>query len=286
VAADARPSRLTLSSSARLRIPGGSFTMGSGDDELKQALAVCVLGVPGNAECDAALFVDERPDHEVQLRPYFLDRTEVSLRSYRRCVARGACAPSAVSDRDDRIGHAEQPVVQITWAEAQHYCELAGGSLPTEAQWENAARGGTHRVFPWGNAFHSRLANHAGLVADDSALDGYRYAAPVDAYPDGRSVYGALNMAGNVWELVLDRYSGPYDPAATRVEPRGASTGAERVMRGGSWNSLPLTLRSSFRAHLHDDERRPDVGFRCAYAGPEPQPVPQPTEGQPAPETP
>jgi formylglycine-generating enzyme len=101
---------------------------------------VCLLGLPPGAECDDALLADERPARELELRSYFIDRTEVSHAAYLRCVAAGACAPSAASDRDVRIGRAEQPVVQITWHDAQRYCAFVGGALPSEAQWERAAR--------------------------------------------------------------------------------------------------------------------------------------------------
>jgi formylglycine-generating enzyme required for sulfatase activity len=139
------------------------------------------------------------------------------------------------------------------------------------------------RAFPWGDVFNSRLANH-GSVADEEAaddasvIDGHRHAAPVDAYADGRSFYGALNMAGNVWEWVADWYASRHDPAATRVDPSGPSTGDERVMRGGSWRAPAFMLRTTFRAHLPAAERRPDVGFRCAYPGPEPLPLPSVTK--------
>ena len=257
---------------ARIRIDAGGFVMGLGERELQAALQLCLLGLPAGSSCDASLFADARAPHDVQLRTYFIDRTEVSQRAYLRCVAAGACLPSPASDADSRIAYPEQPVVQVTFAEAASYCRFVGGRLPTEAQWERAARGGSHRIFPWGDAYNSRLANHGAVDGNESVEDGYRFAAPVDAFPDGRSFYGALNMAGNVWELVLDRYAGPYDNHATAVDPTGASAGSEHVLRGGSWHSPPITLRTTCRAHLAEAERRPDVGFRCVYAGPAPVP--------------
>lgn len=282
-AAAERSVSLGASAPPRISIAAGPFSMGLADSALASAKRACVLGLPAGAECDEALFADERPAHEVELRSYAIDRTEVSHAAYLRCVVAGACAPSAAAEHDVRIGLPEQPVVQVTWQDAQRYCRFVGGSLPTEAQWERAARGGSERAFPWGDSFNTRLANHGTATDEPSeqhAVDGYRYAAPVHAYPDGKSFYGALNMAGNVWELVLDRYA-PYDGAATRVEPTGPSTGDEHVIRGGSWRTPPLMLRTTFRAHLPVAERRPDVGFRCAYPGPTPRPVSPPPEHGP-----
>lgn len=250
---------------ARLRIAAGSFTMGLADAELKAALATCALGLPPGSACDEAMLADERPARAVHVPAYLIDRTEVSQDAYRRCVAAGACAPSAASDGDVRIGQPEHPVVQVTWHDAGAYCRFVGGALPSEAQWERAARGGSARAFPWGHVFNSRLANYGAADGGESELDGYRHAAPVTAYPDGRSYYGALNMAGNVWERVQERYEGvgaTAQPSASALAPAGPGA---RVLRGGSFRSPPFTLRTTFRAHLGEDQRRPDVGFRCAY---------------------
>lgn len=260
------------SAPARIRIAAGAFTMGLGDAERDAALATCALGFPADTECDPALLEDERPARRVHVPAYLIDRTEVSQRAYRRCVAAGACAPSAASDGDPRIGLPDQPVVQVTWHEAASYCRFASGALPSEAQWERAARGNSLRTFPWGHVFNSRLANFGAADGGESEHDGYRHTAPVTAYPDGRSFYGALNMAGNVWELTADRYERPDGASPARP----AASALERVMRGGSFLSPPFFLRTTLRAHLGEDERRPDVGFRCVY------PPPAPVHEQPA----
>lgn len=249
----------------RVRIEAARFRMGSDDDAIARAIEACLLSPPSRGRCGADLFTDEKPEHEVYLSAYSIDRREVSNESYLRCVSAGACAPAGISESDLRVGRPEHPVAAVSHREAQAYCEWVQGSLPTEAQWERAARGDSARSFPWGRVWNTRLANHGASDDGESELDGYLYAAPVDAFPDGRSFYGLLNMAGNVGEYVADRY-GPYDPKASAVDPEGANTGSERVIRGGSWRSPPHALRVTARARIPSDERRADVGFRCAYA--------------------
>ncbi len=263
VSADATQ-QLTFTPPTRVRIEAGFFTMGSSERDVAQATALCTQSAPAGTRCDAGAFADESPAHEVYLGSFSIDRTEVANAAYRRCVAAGACLPSGVSDRDPEKGQPNQPVVEITWSDAARYCAWVGGRLPTEAQWERVARGESERAFPWGADWNPRLSNHAQAVGEASPLDGYLQAAPVDAYPDGRSACGLRNLAGNVWELVADRY-GPYASAGSAVDPEGPRIGTERVLRGGSWRGAPPFLRVRARAHLAEAERRPDVGFRCAY---------------------
>jgi formylglycine-generating enzyme len=265
--ADAEPVlRVALSLSARVHIQAGWFTMGSDDDDIAAGLRSCLAAFPSEGECNPDMFEDERPAHRVHLSAFAIDRSEVSNAAFRRCVNAGACLPSASSESDARIGLAEQPVVQIHWEDARNYCRWLGGELPTEAQWEYAAHGTSKRAFPWGEYWNNRLANHGAAESAEGDIDGYRYAAPVDAFADGKSFFGLRNMAGNAWEYVLDRYAGPYPSEADRVDPAGPHSGTEHVIRGGSWRSPAYALRARFRAHVPDNETRPDVGFRCAYA--------------------
>lgn len=276
---------------ARIAIEAGWFEMGSSDAQLAAALQLCQQTSGPGEDCDAEALDDERPAHAVHLSAFSLDRTEVSNAAYWRCVAADGCAPAASAADDPRIGRPEQPVVMVSWAQAAAYCAWQGGALPTEAQWERAARGGSARSFPWGSLWNSRLGNHAP-DADNTNLDGYAYAAPVDAFPDGRSFYGVLGMAGNVWEWVADHYAPSYAEVVSCVQPQGPSSGAERVIRGGSWRTPPTFLRVSERGHIAEHERRPDVGFRCAYPGPIADPVADPMAASvanrpsPQPETP
>jgi formylglycine-generating enzyme required for sulfatase activity len=257
--------RVPLRAAVRVRIQAGWFSMGSEDDDVSSGLRSCLLAFPSEGECNPDMFDDERPAHRVHLHAFDIDGTEVSNAAFRRCVNAGACLPSGSSESDARIGLAEQPAVQLSWEDARSYCRWVSGDLPSEAQWEYAARGDSQRAFPWGQVWNSRLANHGQAESAEGDSDGFRYAAPVDSFPDGKSFFGLRNMAGNVWEYVLDRYGGPYASEQNRIDPSGPRTGTEHVIRGGSWRSPAYALRARFRAHVPDNETRPDVGFRCAY---------------------
>jgi formylglycine-generating enzyme required for sulfatase activity len=268
--------KLRIQPAARVRIEAARFHMGSDDDAIARAVSTCLLSPPSSGRCRPDLFSDEKPDRDVYLSAYAFDRLEVSKRAYLRCVSAGACSPSGISESDPRVGRPEHPVASVSWRDADAYCRWVQGSLPTEAQWERAARGDSARPFPWGQVWNTHLANHGAADDAESELDGYRYAAPVDAFRDGRSFYGLQNMAGNVWEFVADRF-GPYDAHASSVEPTGPASGDERTIRGGSWRSPPHTLRVTARARIPESERRADVGFRCAYAQPSaPRPAQSP----------
>jgi formylglycine-generating enzyme required for sulfatase activity len=147
-------------------------------------------------------------------------------------------------------------VVQVNWREAREHCRFMGGDLPSEAQWELAAHGESQRSFPWGDAPGTEQVSAAGPAAQLS---------DVTANAQGKSFFGVLNMAGNVWELVLDRYVAPYSSATHSVDPLQLEAGSERVMRGGSFRSPLHTLRARARAAIAEYAARADVGFRCAY---------------------
>jgi len=246
-------------------IRAGAFHMGSDPDDIEAALALCRAHTDDDDGCQAEVFSDEQPRHRVWLGAYRLDRTEVSRRAYQRCVQAGVCRPPRVVDLDARMALPNHPVSGVTFGEAQRYCAWLGGRLPSEAEWERAARGSGARPFPWGAVWNSRVANHGTIGPGGEQPDGFLHAAPVAAFPDGRSPYGMLNMAGNVWELTADRYAADYYARSERVAPRGANDGNERVIRGGSWRSVPHLLRATQRGALAEHESRPDVGFRCAY---------------------
>lgn len=250
-----------------LRVPmdAGVFHMGSDGDAVEAAVALCATDPLLSDACRASLFAHELPRHRVRLRPYAIDRTEVSNAAYRRCVSANACTPSRAEAGDVRLGQPRQPVTGVSHRQALAYCAFAGGHLPTEAQWERAARASSPRAFPWGKHWNPSLANFGTADGKPDPADGYRYAAPVDAYSDGRSIHGLLNMAGNVWEWTADRYGADYYDGSPTVDPTGPATGDAYVIRGGSWRSPPHTLRASQRRKLAPDEARPDVGIRCAY---------------------
>jgi formylglycine-generating enzyme len=265
---DAAADRLELSalvSPSTVVIPAGWFEMGSDDDDVAFAVALCTAQAEERGLCRPEMFLDEQPRHRVFVGAFRIDLTEVSRADYQRCVQHNACAPPRVADLDARLGAPEHPVAGVTQEEAQRYCAWFGGRLPTEAEWERAARGASRRRFPWGMHWNSRIANHGVLVPRQRAPDGYEYAAPVTAFPDGRSAYGLLNMAGNVWEITADRYDRSYYERSEQIEPKGASEGDDIVLRGGSWRSPAYTLRVTQRAPLKRTDSQPDAGFRCAY---------------------
>jgi formylglycine-generating enzyme required for sulfatase activity len=262
---DAR-AQLRMQAPAVVQIAAGWFTLGSDEADVDVAVELCRLDADRPEICRSEIFDDERPARRVYLSAYRIDRTEVSNGSYRRCVAANICAPQRLSDADQRVAAPEHPVTGITFGEASRFCAWLGGKLPTEAQWEKGARGTNARRFPWGNLWNSRLANHGRGMGLEDPIDGYNYAAPVDAFVDARSPYGLHNMAGNVAEMTLDYYDERGYAEADRIDPRGPREGGERVVRGGSWRSPAFTLRTTHRTHIAENDTQPDVGFRCSYS--------------------
>ncbi|MCC7264501.1 MAG: SUMF1/EgtB/PvdO family nonheme iron enzyme, partial [Candidatus Latescibacteria bacterium] len=220
----------------QVRVPAGVFIMGSEEGE-----------------------ADEQPAHLVSLEAYYIDQYEVTVGQYRACFEAGACAePVAASlcNWGGAVGD-DHPINCIRWAEAEAYCAWAGLRLPSEAEWEKAARGTDGRTYPWGEDFDRDRANYA----DNGFMQRTR---PVGSYPEGRSPYGAEDMAGNVYEWVADWYEPNYYAASPPSDPPGPASGAQRVLRGGSWWFEPHQMRTFHREPYHPADTDVDIGFRCA----------------------
>jgi serine/threonine-protein kinase len=238
-------------------VPAGSFMMGSEEGE-----------------------EDERPVYKVVLDAFWIDQTEVTNAQFASCVAQGVCQPPSVSStytRDQYYGNeefADYPVIYISWFGASDFCGWAGGRLPTEAEWEYAARGPESLTYPWGNTFDGQRLNHCDMncpfdFADHSVNDRYEDTAPVGSYADGMSWVGAHDMAGNVFEWVNDWYRRDYYGTLTNANqatenPQGPVEGESRVFRGGAWFSNSYNARSSVRGYSQPDVRPNFLGFRCA----------------------
>lgn len=207
---------------------------------------------------------DELPVHRVCLEGFSMDLYEVSNGAYRRCVAAGACeAPREASSfgRSVYYGNAfyeTYPVVHVTWDDASRYCRWAGKRLPTEAEWEYAARGGLHgRRYPWGDDAAGSWANYwdSGDAEDNDTN-------PIGIYPPNG--YGLYDMAGNVYEWTSDLYDPDYYNVSPTHDPRGAETGAFHTVRGGSWTSDTGAVRTANRVAYYGGYHSYSVGFRCA----------------------
>lgn len=225
----------------------------------------------------ASTFNDEGPAHMVFLDPYLIEKFEVSNRNYGDFI-RSTGHPAPAYWDDPRLNRPGQPVVGVSWQDAQAYCAYRGKRLPTEAEWEKAARGPQGNLYPWGNDFDPARANFG--KNQEGTL-------PVDSYPDGVSYYGVYNMAGNVFEWVSDWYDPSfYSRLEPMVNPTGpaqpvwiGSTGTyvdlltlgqKRVIRGGSWIAPEATLRSTHRFWNHPLNNSYGIGldFRCARTAP------------------
>jgi serine/threonine protein kinase len=198
---------------------------------------------------------DEKPVHTVWLDAFWIDRTEVTNAMYEKCISAGACSPSSCSGSNAFNG-SDQPVVCVNWNDASIYCGWAGRRLPTEAEWEKAARGTDGRIYPWGEQSpDAQLMNYNQNIGKTST---------VGSYPEGASPYGALDMAGNAWEWTADWYGESYYSSSPDRNPEGPGSGGYRVLRGGSWVNVVDLVRASNRFWFTPDDRLNFYGFRCA----------------------
>ena len=233
-------------------VPAGKFMMGC---------------VSGDSNCQS----DEKPYHEVALDAYSIDKHEVTISEYFACVLAGKCTnPSTGGGCNfgaaDRKKH---PVNCVDWTQSKSYCEWAGKRLPTEAEWEKAARGTDGRIYPWGNT--AATCNYAVMYEGNNGC-GKNSTWDVCSKTAGNSPYGACDMAGNVWEWVADFYSDSYYTGSPTSNPKGPGSGQYRVLRGGSWYDnyfdfgtyCGVNRRASCRDFYNPADGYVSLGFRCA----------------------
>jgi formylglycine-generating enzyme required for sulfatase activity len=203
---------------------------------------------------------DEKPQHTIYLDAFWIDKTEVTKAEYKKCVQAGACQAPRY-DSDFAASEATRPVEGISWQAAAAYCQWVGRQLPTEAQWEKAARGTDGRIYPWGN----QRATCEYAVMDDGSGNGCGTTNtwPVGSKPRGASPYGALDMAGNTGEWVADWYDDKYYVDSSPRNPPGPPSGQLRVYRGGLYYDEATFIRTTFRGSSIPDGHDSNLGFRC-----------------------
>jgi len=216
----------------------------------------------GSADSDRDAENSEKPQHKVELDAFWIDRTEVTNAQYNQCVQAGKCTASSYAS-DSRYNGDTQPVVGVTWNDATTYCEWAGRRLPTEAQWEKAARGTDGRLYPWGNQMATCDYAVVAVTYDSETGCGKKTTWPVGSKPRGASPYGALDMAGNVWEWVEDRYDAEYYANSPLKNPTGPSSGSDRLLRGFGWYYDTGGVRAAYRGYADPDTPLDYFGFRC-----------------------
>jgi formylglycine-generating enzyme required for sulfatase activity len=235
----------------------GTSRQGPGSEIVMVDVPAGVFLMGSDPAVDLHAFHNELPRHKVYLDAYRIARYEVTNVLYARCVRAGACQEPGDLTYYANLNYAAHPVVYVSWSDAQAFCEWIGGRLPTEAEWEYAARGPQGSAYPWGDAFDCARGNFYGA----DACDPYAGTAPVGSFESGASWRGLHDLAGNVWEWVADWY-GAY-PSAAQENPRGPERGAYKVLRGGLWPDLWESTRSANRFTYSPDFRDPYIGFRC-----------------------
>jgi len=221
-----------------VEIPEGPFKMGSNNGDY-----------------------DEAPEHQVYLATFYIDKYEVTQAEYDRFVKatkRGKPFVPVFDDDISKILKPELAAMGMSWSDAAAYCQWAGKRLPTEAEWEKAAKGEGSRQYPWGDTL---TPMHANL---DGEEDGYKYLAPPGKFEAGRSPYGLYDMAGNVAEWVHDTYDDKYYSKSPYRDPKGPEDGQNKVIRGGSWRESPNGARVSKRFQAKLWRTDATIGFRCA----------------------
>jgi eukaryotic-like serine/threonine-protein kinase len=218
-------------------VPEGEFEMGSSRDDAR---------------------AEEKPAHKVFLSAFWIDKTEVTNGMYALCVNAGKCTPPVSSgsfSRDHYFGNPTYdkfPVIWVSWEDANTYCKWAGRRLPTEAEWEKAARANNSWFYPWGDNIDCTKTNYSGCIGDTTM---------VGSYPNGASSFGVLDMTGNVWEWTSDLWDGYYYQSSPYENPTGPVSGSAYTIRGGSWYNSEKHFIITIRPNDHSP--RNNLGFRC-----------------------
>jgi len=240
------------SDSSMVLIPAGKFIAGFSTD---LAYRLCLKDHEG--QCRKSWFEDEEPIRSIQMDAFYMDKFEITQKEFQQVMKMN---PSEI--KGPRF-----PVHSVTWEEARTYCRKLGKRLPTEAEWERAARGGASSYFSWGNRMQSKRANFCDRHCEKrwrekSFDDGFTKLAPVGSFdPNG---FGLHDMAGNVYEWVQDWYREDYYQYRPLKNPQGPVNGKHKVMRGGSWLNYSVGIRPADRTDADPEDRMPITGFRCA----------------------
>lgn len=273
--------------SSLVRIDGGTYTMGTTVGEVAEAVRLCLERDRG--QCDPRYGEDSYPAHSVTVDPFQIEITEVNYAQYIAFLnwkrsqdpnwrhTNGCDGQICLATQNDTGGENSYVqfdganyfvrevfnnflVVNVTWYGAKAYCEAIGRRLPTEAEWERAARGSDGRIYPWGNEWDATRAKTNRPTTDPVG------AVEVGTRPAGASPFGVYDMAGNVGEWVSDWYSPTFysQPEASGLNPSGPPTGVDKVIRGGSWDTVPFFARTVHRQNQPPTQQYLWLGFRCA----------------------
>ena len=300
--------RIEHPASRTVPVRGGLFRIGIDEEQIPEIVEACHANFPSEAivqnvpnGCDDyASTLAHMTARDVYLTSFSIDRDEVSVTDYRTCVSAGACSLDPLVSGDERYIRDDWPMVNITWDEAGAYCRWRGGRLPTEAEWERAARGDDGRIYPWGKDEFPHDFNHGrpraevlrGLdrsknftprppflpiqfMGDPDDSDGAAILAAPGSYTWGEGPYGTRDQAGNVAEWTADAYIADdnqrgYDNLSVLDPYREGSIGDARVVRGGSWRQPAFLgradIRDPYNALYLSNRRFTHVGFRCAFS--------------------
>jgi len=275
-------------------VPSGTFLMGSSDKQIDKAMDDCKKMYSGEKDCNRLIYSrQEQPQHEVYVDAFWIDKTEVTNAQYCKFLnANGNQMTNGIKWFEPGAGHRgiiygyiheidgnfipkvgfeNYPVIEISWYGAKAYCDWIVARLPTEAEWEYAAKGTSNNMYPWGNEFNGILVNYRDstfnfdtMGKDTSYSDGHSQWAPVGSYPSGASWCGVLDIAGNVHEWVNDWYSNDYYSNCIKENPIGPENGTLKIGKGGSWYDPSWHVRCSYRKMLTPSSARMHwIGFRC-----------------------